>query len=148
MSVPAEMSQAVAYWLARIWEYHKPKSFAEYIGATYGKYPEALPSIDCVYIAEAKSGDLDAGQIGSIIKRWWKLDDTGLILIRMPSLPPLNEAILFDPRPIVKFYTDGERVVFGERLGSSLICRKVGNLVVTGTSVSIENIRLIWRANG
>ncbi len=36
-----------------------------------------------------------------------------------------------------KFFTDGERIVIGERLGPYWICRRVGNVVSAENSVSI-----------
>lgn len=148
MTTSTESSPAIALWLAGIWGLHKSEPFAAYLARTYGKQVDHLPSFACVYIAEAESGDLDTGQIGGIIKKWWMVDDTGLTEIRRPQLPSTDDAVLFDHRPVLKFFTDGERVVFGERLGPDLICRKAGKLIAKEGSVSVTDIRLLWTAGG
>ncbi len=147
MDTRIEVSPAIATWLAGIWSFHKSKAFADYVAKTYGKHVARLPSFECVYIAEAESGDLDTGQIGGIIKKWWRVDDAGLTEIRRPQLPSSDEAVLFDRRPVLKFFTDGERVVVGERLGPHLICRQAGKLVATEAYVSVTDVRLLWATN-
>lgn len=147
MDTRVELSPAIALWLAGIWSFHQSETFADYVAKTYHKHVAQLPSFECVYIAEAASGDLDTGQIGGIIKKWWKVDDTGLTEIRRPRLPSTDEPVLFDRRPVLKFFTDGERVVVGERLGPNLICRQAGKLVATEASVSVTDVRILWATN-
>jgi hypothetical protein len=148
MTTPTESSPAIALWLAGIWGLHKSEPFSAYVAGTYGKDVDHLPSFECVYIAEAESGDLDTGQIGGIIKKWWMVDNTGLTEIRRPQLPSTDDPVLFDQRPVLKFFTDGERVVFGERLGPDLICRKAGKLIAKEGSVFVTDVRLLWTAGG
>jgi hypothetical protein len=144
MTTPTASSPAIALWLAGIWALHKSERFLAYVTEIYGKPVDHLPSFECVYIAEAESGDLDTGQIGGIIKKWWMVDDTGLSEIRRPQLPLTDDPALFDQRPVLKFFTDGARVVFGERLGPDLICRKVGKLIAKRAAVSVADVRLLW----
>lgn len=141
-----DLSPAIAGWLATLWAFHKSDPFAAYVAKTYGQTVTQASSFDCVYIAEAESGDLEAGQIGSIIKKWWKVDDSGLTEIRRPQLPTTDSSALFDRRPVLKFFTDGDRVVFGERLGPNLICRKAGKLSTAEGLVSVKDVRLLWTA--
>ena len=142
-----EMSPAIALWLAGVWRCHKSDQFLDYVAKTYGKPTDRPPSFDCIYIAEAEEGDLDSGRIGGIIKKWWKVDDAGLTEVRKPQLHSTNEPVLFDQRPVLKFFTDGKRVVFGERLGPNLVCRRAGKVLGTQASVCITDVLLLWTTN-
>ncbi len=147
METSIDLSSAIALSLADIWSFHKSEAFAAYVTRTYHKFMTQLPSFECVYIAEIENGDVDKGEIGGIVKKWWVVDDRGMTEIRRPELPPTDEPVFFDRRPVLKFYTDGERIVTGERLGPTLICRQTGKLVATKTSVSITDVRLLWATN-
>jgi hypothetical protein len=147
MLASAELSPAIAHWLAGVWSGHRSDQFLDYLAETYGKRVDRPPSFDCIYIAEAEEGDLDSGRIGGIIKKWWKVDNVGLTEVRRPNLPATDEPGLFDQRPVLKFFTDGKRVVIGERLGPKLICRKAGKVEITEASVGIVDVRIIWMTN-
>jgi hypothetical protein len=147
MNAPIVLSSTIALALADIWRFHKSETFADYVARTYGKHLTHLPSFECVYIAEIENGNLDKGEIGGIVRKWWMVDDRGTTEIRRPELPRTDEPVFFDRRPVLKFYTDGERIVTGERLGPNLICRQTGKLVSTNTSVSITDVRLVWATN-
>jgi len=144
MSAPIVLSSAIALALADIWRFHKSEAFADYVARTYGKHVTHPPSFECVYIAEIENGNLDKREIGGIVRKWWMVNDKGIMEIRSPQLPLTDEPVLFDRRPVLKFYTDGERIVTGERLGPNLICRQTGKLFSTKTSVSITDVRLVW----
>jgi hypothetical protein len=147
MTIPTESSQAISLWLAELWRLHKLPSFRDYIMATYGRCPTGSPAFECVYIAEAESGDPSQGQIGSIIKHWWKVDDSGLVQIRRPSIPELDEPGVFDRRPVLKFFKDDNGIVLGERLGPDLICRKTGKLIMTETGTLVKGLKVVWVSN-
>jgi hypothetical protein len=142
-----DLSPVIAFSLAGIWSFHKSEAFADHVSRTYGKHLTHLPSFECIYIAEIENGDPDKGYIGGIVRKWWMVDDKGITEIRKPQLPLTDGPDLFDRRPVLKFFTDGERIVFGERLGPNLICRQTGKLVSTQTSVSITDVRLVWATN-
>jgi hypothetical protein len=144
MATGTTSSPAIAMLLADIWAFHKSASFAGYIANTYGKCVDRLPSFECVYIAESESGDLDNGTIGGVIKKWWRVDGSGLTENWRPRLPSTDEPGLFDRRPVLKFFTDGERVIVGERLGPNLNCRKLGRLINTATLAWLRYARLLW----
>jgi hypothetical protein len=147
METGTDLSSAIALSLADVWNFHRSEAFADYIAQTYRKHVTRLPSFECIYIAEIENGDLDKGEIGGIVKKWWIVDDRGMMEICKPELPMTDEPVLFDRRPVLKFYTDGERIVTGERLGPNLICRQSGRLVSTKTYVSITDVRLLWATN-
>lgn len=139
-----ELSDAIAIALADIWNFHKSEAFVDHVARTYQKHVTHLPSFECVYIAEIENGDLDKGYIGGIVKKWWMVNDRGMTEIQRPELPLTDEPVLFDRRPVLKFFTDGERIVLGERLGPNLICRQKGKLISTKSSVSITDVHLLW----
>lgn len=147
MDTHIEFSPAIALSLAAIWRFHKSEAFADYVARNYRKHVPSLPSFECVYIAEIENGDLDKGAIGGIVKKWWMVNGRGMTEIRQPQLPLTDESALFDLRPVLKFFTDGERIVLGERLGPNMICRRAGKLVATETAVSITDSRLLWATN-
>jgi hypothetical protein len=139
-----ESSSVIALWLAGIWDLHKSSAFADYVAKTYHKRVVRLPSFECVYIAEAESGDFETGAIGGIIRKWWKVDDAGLTEIRRPQLSTTDQPALFDRRPVLKFFTSGGRIVVGERLGPDLICRRVETLLPQEASFRVADVRLLW----
>ena len=147
MTTGTELSRAIAIWLARMWRCHKTEQFLHYIACTYGAALDRTPCFDCIYIAEAESGDLKTGRISSSIKNWWKVDDAGLSDIRVPDLPHEVDFIPFDRCPVLKFFTDGHQVVLGERLGPDLVCRKVGTLTESEACLSVADIELLWTSN-
>jgi hypothetical protein len=74
--------------------------------------------------------------------------DTGITEVCKLQPFSTDEQALFDERPVLKFFTDGGRVVFGERLGPNLICRKAGDVVTTEATFDVKDVRLLWTANG
>jgi hypothetical protein len=147
METSIDLSSAIALSLADVWSFHRSEAFAEYVTRTYRRCVTRLPSFECVYVAEIENGDLDKGEIGGIVKKWWMVDYRGMTEIQRPELPRTDEPVFFDRRPVLKFYTDGKRIVTGERLGPNLIFRQTGKLVSTKTSVSITDVRLLWATN-
>ncbi|HVV98823.1 MAG TPA: hypothetical protein VHB77_00710 [Planctomycetaceae bacterium] len=108
---------------------------------------EPAPFFECVWIAEAEDGDLDAGAIGGIISRWWVMDDAGLSGEVCPlKLRFADDSTLFDTQPVLKFFMSGDGVVLGEWFGPRLICRKVGRVVVSDAVVSVIDLRVTWVA--
>jgi hypothetical protein len=144
----SELSSAIARWLAGIWELHRSEPFAAYVATTYGMHVDHCPLFDRVYIAEAESGDLAMGRIESFVKKWWRVDDRGLVEVCRSELRSTDGPEIFDHRPLLRFLTDGERIVLGERLGPGLICRKTGKVVAKEGAVSITDLRVVWTAGG
>jgi hypothetical protein len=144
MALRTEPSQEIAAWLAGLWELHKSKNFHDHVRKIYGRDIDESPAFECIYVAEAESGDLLHGQIGGIIKKWWQVNDSGLVAITKLNLPARDEPVGFDRCPVLKFFTDGKRVVLGERLGPDLISRRVGRLVFHENGISIEDLRVLW----
>jgi hypothetical protein len=59
-----------------------------------------------------------------------------------PSLA--GDEAFFDPTPIFQFCTDGERIVFGERFGPNMVCRKAGSVVVMESGAMVSDILVLW----
>jgi len=139
-----ELSRGIVLWLSKLWNLHKTEGFKTHLMMTYGLRFDPLPTFECIYIAEAMEGDLEQASIGSIINKWWRIDDSGLSDVRRIVLDSDEQTNVFYKHPILKYYTDGFRIVFCERLGQNIISQKVGNVILKKGEVSVEQIQIMW----
>jgi hypothetical protein len=97
-----------------------------------------------MHIAEAGCGDLDRGGIGGIIRRWWKMDDEGLEKTMLPFSGFYRISDQLSSCPILKFCSDGNRAILGERFSSTMMCRKRAIVKRTEEGVHLAEIEIIW----
>lgn len=136
-----EASQAIVDWLATIWMFHKSPDYLGYLSRTYGARIDILPVFECAYIGECDAGDIDSGRLVGIMDGWWVVDDSGTFAAKRARYDDSNS--LFSRCPVLRFYTDGCRVLVRERLGPDLISQKVGVVRIENDSVTIVDVRQV-----
>ncbi|MBI5365817.1 MAG: hypothetical protein HZA54_02170 [Planctomycetes bacterium] len=138
---------AVALHLARklalMWRVHRSQHFAERMARTYRLSVDALPRFDGIYIAQAEYGDAARGEIGSVLRRLWVVDDAGL---RPAADGPRDFATrgLFYVAPVLKFFGEGDLVTLGERWGPDIGGRWIGRVAVCVDRLHFIGLRTSW----
>lgn len=133
----------VARELASLWSLHRTNEFARYLEDAYGHGPESCPRFDRILVAEALTGDVASGVIGSVIRRWWVIDDLGFREVDVQSLD-FTERAGFYLAPIRKFFMERDRVAIGERLGPAIGWRMVGRYLSDKVSSCLVDLKTVW----
>ena len=149
-----KLSEAVAGLLAWIFPRHREPTFLDYLSLTFSEAIAALPRFEKLCLAEAENGNVEKGEIGGIIKRWWLADEDGFRSVNWGEMPRFAEDFndaegtdrMFYRFPLVKFLREGAMITFGEKFGPNLACRKVGRMQQAAGNISIVDVRLVWNA--
>ena len=136
-------SQLICEMLSQLWIASKRPEFVQYIHEAYEFEASSVPNFHCLYIGETEEGDFEHGPLTGLMKRWWKMDDTGLCVIKFPKLDWGGDSI-FVPTPEIFFYHEGERVTVSERLGQRLIKCKSGRLLFAEGKAHIYDVKTVY----
>ena len=144
-------SLLIAQTLAKAWEFHQSPSFVDYAKEAFGCSIDKPVKCDEIYIGEAEEGDARAGMIGSMIKQWWIVNDSGLIATEFANLPfwrddPENLRLSFYLKPVIKFFFEGENITIGEAYGPEMRCRKIGTVSFMDDSVKFLDLKVEWNS--
>lgn len=138
-----ETSDAVARCLGELWMRYQSIEFGPYLQQTYGIAVDPLPTFECLYIAEVVQGDFASGSLGSIVKQWWSVDQSGIKLVANPRIQGRDTEETFFERPWIKFFLDGDRVVLGERLGPDLMSRRLARLTYQDGKATLSETSIL-----
>src|SRR5215471_2965998 len=129
--------------LSALWTtYQYQSKFEAYVSQVYDRKITIAPRFECLYIAECVKGDPSTGGLGSLLARSWKVDDNGVSI--QPLQPPRTDnGSGFFVNPLIKFFVQGNVIVVGERLAPEFLCRKLGRLNISDSSVDIVDLKVV-----
>ena len=146
MEIRNEAATTVALHLAKIWGVFRQGEFRRYLASVFNMTIDVAPEFECLYIAESLNGNLETGSMSSMIGRWWRVDDAGLVGVPRATMPNPNE-VPYYKWPICTFFTDGQRAVMKESFGQGLLCQKTADIVLYGERIVVENVKLKWASS-
>lgn len=138
----AFVQQAVLQWIAERWKLcqSKPENILAHLSAACVVRLETLPKFECFLVCECESGTIESGSLSGIIRGWWRVDDSGIEVITFPGFGDPVPQSPFMQRPIIKFYSEADRILIGERFGERLLTRIRGDLVEREGRLKVENV--------
>jgi hypothetical protein len=139
--------EAIVSLLAEVWTIHKMNCFQSYWFETSGRLIEDQVSFDCIYIAEAESGDIPHAVLRSAT-RWWQVDDQGVKAIGRPDLSKfsgLPETMRCECfiSPFISFFVEENDILIKENYGPRLLAWKSGKLILKDKNVFINEIKTV-----
>jgi hypothetical protein len=136
----------IARHMARIWEIFRRGEFTDYLTSVFNIPFNSSPKFEGLYIAEVLEGNIEKASISGIIKRWWLVDDHGMVDVPRATLPSDDELAFFR-RPFVRFFTDGEGIVMMETYGVGVVFQKTARLAVSGEKMEVTDEKVVWKSS-
>jgi len=132
----------IARYLSRLWGVYQAKTLAQYVQEQFGR-ATSNPTVDGISIAECCDGNFDSGYLSGDLAKTWLIDSNGLTAT--DQITPPDEGIGDYYRlPMIRFFSEDNRIVIGETLGPTLVSRKRAFIGRKSSEIQIHSVETLW----